>query len=79
MAARVLKKLQIAQTPWSPKTSGAAAPSLKVEYWGNIGIIEIKLKLLYYIGIMNKKTEATIVCWGYIGTIEKKMETTMVK
>ena len=31
-----------------------------------------------YIGIMEKKMEATIVYWGYIGIMEKKMETTIV-
>ena len=29
-------------------------------------------------GIMEKKTETTIVHWGYIGIMEKKMETTLV-
>ena len=28
-----------------------------------------------YIGRMENKMEATIVCWGYIGIEEKKMET----
>ena len=27
-----------------------------------------------YIGIMDKKMEATIVYWGFIGTMEKKIE-----
>ena len=31
-----------------------------------------------YIGIMEKKMEATIVYWGYKGIMEKKMETTVV-
>ena len=31
-----------------------------------------------HIGIMEKKMETTIVCWGYIGIMEKKMETTIV-
>ena len=28
------------------------------------------------IGIVQKKMETTIACWGYIGIMEKKMETT---
>ena len=36
------------------------------------------LGLLGFPGIMEKKMETTIVCWGYIGIMEKKMETTIV-
>ena len=30
-----------------------------------------------YIGIMEKKMEATVLYWGSIGIVEKKMETTI--
>ena len=28
-------------------------------------------------GVMEKKLEATIVCWGYVGIMEQRMETTI--
>ena len=38
-----------------------------------------KDKFLDHIGIMEKKTETSIVYWGYIGFMEKKMETEYVR
>ena len=32
---------------------------------------------MVYIGIMEKKMETTVICWGNIGIMEKKMETTI--
>ena len=40
-------------------------------------ILLFSLGCRVYIGIMEKKMEATIVYWG-VGIMEKKMETTMV-
>ena len=33
---------------------------------------------LIILGLMEKRMEASMVCWGYLGRMEKKMETTMV-
>ena len=31
-----------------------------------------------YVGIMKKKMEAIIICWGYLGIMKKKIETTII-
>ena len=33
-----------------------------------------KMLVAMHLGIMAKKMETTIVCWGYIGIMEKRME-----
>ena len=43
-------------------------------YWDNMGIMENQM--WGYIGMMEKKMEATIVYWGKTGIMENKMETT---
>ena len=45
-------------------------------YWGEW---KIQWKHWCYIGIMEKKMETAVVCWGSIlrGIMEKKMETTI--
>ena len=46
---------------------------------GNNSTNQCNSKLLFCIGIIEKKVETTIVYWDYVGIMEKKMETIEIK